>query len=164
MRKMIRFSVHVQARDPESIPTVLINEDAADQLMDLLATQDGVVVSGNGRWDVTVCVDAPDAGHAAIIAAELVDSMADKSGMPRWPIVRIDAVRVEILEKDIARPMLPELVSVPEAAEILGVSPQRVHELAADDQGFPKPVYELKAGKVWVHSAIAAFGTAGGTA
>jgi predicted DNA-binding transcriptional regulator AlpA len=161
MRKMTRFSVHVQARDPEGTPKVLINEDAAEQLMDLLAKHDVIVAGGSGRWDVTVGVDAPDLIGAASMAAELVDSMAVKSGMPDWPIVRIDAVRVEVLEEEIARPTLPELVSVPEVAEILGVSPQRVHELAADGRGFPKPVYELKAGKMWLQAAIEAFGSAG---
>jgi predicted DNA-binding transcriptional regulator AlpA len=161
MRKMTRFSVHVQARAQESAPKVLINEDAADQLMDLLGKHDGVVASGSGRWDATISTEAPDPISAATMAAEIVDSMAVKSGMPRWPIVRIDAVHLDVLEEEIARPMLPELVSVPEAAEILGVSPQRVHELAADGRGFPKPVYELKAGKMWLHAAIEAFGSAG---
>jgi predicted DNA-binding transcriptional regulator AlpA len=161
MRKMTRFSVHVQARDPESAPKVLIDEDAADQLMDLLAKHDGVVASGCGRWDVTISTEAQDPISAATMAAEIVDSMADKSGMPSWPIVRIDTVRVDVLEEEIARPMLPELVSVPEVADILGVSPQRVHELAADGGGFPRPVYELKTGKVWLQTAIVAFGSAG---
>ncbi len=161
MRKMTWFSVHVQARAPESAPNVVINEDAADQLMDLLANHDGVVASGSGRWDATVGIEAPDPVYAATMAAEKVDSMAVKSGMPRWPIVRIDAVREDVLDEEIARPTLPELVSVPEAAEILGVSPQRVHELAAGGRGFPKPVYELKAGKVWLRAAMEAFGSAG---
>jgi hypothetical protein len=158
---MTRFSVHVQACDPDGSPKVLIDENAADQLMDLLAKHDVIVASGTGRWDVTVSVEAPDPSSAATTAAELVDSMAAKSGLPNWPVVRVDAVRVEVLEEEIAQPMLPELVSVPEAAEILGVSPQRVHELAADGQGFPGPVYELGVGKVWLRAAIAAFGSAG---
>lgn len=157
---MTRFSVHVQARAPESVPKVLVNEDAADQLMDLLAKHDGVVASGSGQWDATIGIEAPDPTSAVPMAAEIVDSMAIKSGMPCWPIVRIDAVRVDVLDEEIARPMLPELVSVPEAAKILGVSPQRVHELAADGRGFPKPVYELNAGKVWLRAAIVAFGSA----
>ncbi len=161
MRKMTRFSVHVQARDPESAPKVLISEDAADQLMDSLAKHDGVVASGSGRWDATIGIEAPDPISAATMAAEIVDSMAVKSGMPRWPIVRVEAVHVDVLDEEIARPMLPELVSVPEAAEILGVSPQRVHELAADGQGFPRPVYEFEAGKVWLQAAVEAFGSAG---
>lgn len=164
MRKMTRFSVHVQARAPESASAVPINEDAAEELVDLLAKHDGVVVSGSGRWDATIGVDAQDPVSAATMAAEIVDSMAVKSGMPCWPIVRVGAVRVEVLEEEIAQPMLPELVSVLEAAEILGVSPQRVHELSADGRAFPKPVYELEAGRVWLRAAVEAFGTTAGTA
>jgi len=57
--------------------------------------------------------------------------MAVKAGMPSWPSVRGEATRQDVLDEDNARPTLPELVSAPEAAEILGVSPQRVHEFAA---------------------------------
>jgi hypothetical protein len=56
--------------------------------------------------------------------------------MPSWPSVRGEATRQDVLDEDNARPTLPELVSAPEAAEILGVSPQRVHELASSP-GFP---------------------------
>jgi predicted DNA-binding transcriptional regulator AlpA len=38
------------------------------------------------------------------------------------------------------RPALPALVSAPEAAELLGVSAQRVHELATDHATFPEAV------------------------
>jgi predicted DNA-binding transcriptional regulator AlpA len=157
MTMMNRFSVHIETRAPEDAPYVVIDEHAADQFMDLLANHDGVVASGSVRWDATVGIQAPDPVYAATMAAEIVDSMAVKSGMPRWPIVRIDTVREDILDEDIARSTLPDLVSISEAAEILGVSPQWVHEFAADGWAFPKPVYELKAGKVWLRAAIEAF-------
>ncbi len=37
------------------------------------------------------------------------------------------------------------------------MSPQRLHELAAG-RGFPKPVYELTVGKLWLRDAIAEYG------
>jgi len=80
--------------------------------------------------------------RAAAVAAALVESLAAKAGMPQWPAVRIEAVRADLLEEDNARPTLPELVSSPEAAEILGVSAQRLHELAAANAAFPEPMYE----------------------
>jgi hypothetical protein len=77
--------------------------------------------------------------------------------MPSWPIARAEAVRQDVLDAENARPTLPELVSVPEAAEILGVSPQRVRELTVTNPGFPEPMYELRTGKLWLRDAIDVF-------
>jgi predicted DNA-binding transcriptional regulator AlpA len=46
-----------------------------------------------------------------------------------------------------------ELVSAIEVAEILGVSRQRVHQLAADPH-FPQPVADLGIGKVWLKESV----------
>ena len=151
------FSVHVQARAPDGAPHAVI-DDAADRLMDMLSEYDGIVSSGDGQWDVTIGLEEPDPVRAAAIAAALVETLAAKAGMPLWPTVRIEAVREDVLEEQNARPTLPDLVSTPEAAEILGVSAQRLRELAGGSRQFPKPVYELKAGKLWLRDAIEAFG------
>lgn len=84
--------------------------------------------------------------------------MAGQADMPAWPVVRVEAIRQDVLEVENSRPTLPELVSAPEVADILGVSSQRVHELAANKADFPEPVYELRTGKVWLRDAIEAFG------
>ena len=49
--------------------------------------------------------------------------------------------------------MTHHLVGATEIAEILGVSRQRVHQLAASPD-FPRPEVELSAGKVWSREAI----------
>lgn len=48
---------------------------------------------------------------------------------------------------------VPELVGTHEVAQMLGVSRQRVLQLAAT-KGFPKPVASLKAGLIWERAAI----------
>jgi hypothetical protein len=149
------FSVHVQARAPDGAPHAVI-DDAADRLMDMLSEHDGIVASGDGQWDVTISLEEPDPVRAAAVAAALVETLAARAGMPPWPTVRIEAVREDVLEEENARPTLPDLVSTPEAAEILGVSAQRLRELAG--RWFPKPVYTLKAGKLWLRDAIEEFG------
>jgi hypothetical protein len=82
--------------------------------------------------------------------------MAAKSGMPDWPLVKSEVVRQDVADEELAQPTMPELVSAPEAADILGVSTQRVHELARG-AGFPEPVYVLKTGKLWLRSAMEAY-------
>ncbi len=74
-----------------------------------------------------------------------------------WPVARAEVVRQDVLDAENARPTLPELVSVPEAAEILGVSPQRVRELALTNPAFPEPMRELRTGKLWLRDAIDVF-------
>jgi hypothetical protein len=44
----------------------------------------------------------------------------------------------DVLAERLERPPLPDLVSTPEAADILGVKPQRVHQLAIERDGFPE--------------------------
>ena len=50
-----------------------------------------------------------------------------------------------------------DLVGVWEAAEMLNVSRQRVHQLTREHEDFPTPVAELKAGKIWRRRDIAAW-------
>lgn len=152
------YSTHVLTQAPDGNSGIVPDENAADTLMDLLTGHDGIVSSGAGSWSAIVSMQAPGATEAAVSGAGLIGTMAAKAGMPSWPVVRVEAVRHDVLDAENAKPTLPELVSAPEAGEILGVSPQRVHELAAGRPGFPEPVYELRTGKLWLREAIEAFG------
>jgi hypothetical protein len=148
------YSVYLETRAPAD--GTVAAEDAADALMDLLTDSSGSVSANSRSWGARVSVLARDAREAAEVGVELIQQMAVKAGMPQWPSIRTEAVRQDVLDEDNARPTLPELVSAPEAAEILGVSPQRVHELAASG-GFPEPMYDLRAGRLWLKNAITAY-------
>lgn len=50
--------------------------------------------------------------------------------------------------------MTHHLVSTPEIADLLGVSRQRVHQLIAENEDFPKPAARLGVGRVWYRRAI----------
>jgi hypothetical protein len=152
------FSVYVEARASEAQVTATAVDAAADVLMDLLAEYDGVVSAGAESWNATISVPADCVSKAAAVGAALIESRATDAGLPRWPAVRIEAIRQDVLDAELKRPTLPDLVSGPEAADILGVSAQRLHELAAGNARFPAPVYKLRAGKLWLRSAIVAFG------
>ena len=151
------YSVHMEARPSADAQDLTVDEDAADALMELLEQYDGVVSTGTGAWGATISVQASNAWEASGSGSALIERLAEKAGMPYWPAVRVDVVRQDILEAENMRPTLPELVSGPEAAEILGVSPQRIRQLADGHASFPKPMYELRAGKLWLKDAIEAF-------
>ncbi len=147
------YSVRLETRAPAAAREVTVDDGAADELMALLEDHDGVVSSGTGSWSAAISTQASDADGSS-----LIEKMAGKADMPAWPVVRAEAIRQDVLEAENRRPTLPELVSAPEAADILGVSSQRLHELAASKAGFPEPVYELRTGKLWLRDAIEAFG------
>lgn len=54
-------------------------------------------------------------------------------------------------------PQVPDLAGLAEAAAILGVSKQRVRELAERDDTFPLPVAELSGGAIYLKSMIEEF-------
>ena len=54
-----------------------------------------------------------------------------------------------------------ELMGIAEIAELLGVTTQRVDQLARTD-GFPKPTAELAAGRIWRRHDIEAWARAAG--
>jgi hypothetical protein len=152
------FSVHLATRAPESLVSEAELDIAGDRLMDLLAGHDGVVSAGGGAWSASVSVQADQARSAADTGGALIEGRAAEAGLPGWPVVRLEALRQDVLDAENDRPTLPALVSAPEAAEILGVSAQPVHELAAANPRFPEAAYELRTGKLCLRDAIVAFG------
>jgi hypothetical protein len=93
------FSVHLEARAPEGV-TQIVDEDAANRLMDLLVAHDGIVSSRAGQWEVTIGLEEPGPVRAAAVAAALVESLAATAGLPDWPMVRVEAVRQDVLAED----------------------------------------------------------------
>jgi prophage regulatory protein len=55
-----------------------------------------------------------------------------------------------------------DLIGAAEIADLLGISRQRVHQLASTDATFPRPVAELSAGKIWLKADVAAWAAASG--
>ena len=47
-----------------------------------------------------------------------------------------------------------DLVGIAEVAEMLNVTPQRVHQLHWGEHGFPEPVAVLAAGRIWRRSDV----------
>lgn len=55
-----------------------------------------------------------------------------------------------------------DLVGSAEIAERLDLTQSRINQLALKDEGFPQPVAELKAGRVWEWAAIERWAKASG--
>ncbi len=108
-------------------------------------------------WSATISVDAENPVEAAGFAFVTLRVLGSNVGLPDWPRVRVEAVREDVLDEDNTIEQWPDLVTVPDVADMLGVTQQRVRVLAAENKNFPRPAYELRIGKVWLRAAIVKF-------
>ncbi len=108
----------------------------------------------------------PDAGQATVTLHVEDDSPVDAGAtalaqiMTALELGRLLAFEVvaEIeYERRASLPTMPELVGASEAAEILGVSRQRVHQLYRENAMFPAPLVQVAMGPLWDRKAIEAF-------
>lgn len=137
-----------------------VTDEAIAAFMALIEPHDGIAGGGAGdtAYDATVGISAEDASFAAAEATTLLTRAAAEAGLPAWPIVRVETIREDVADAELARPDLPDLVAGPEVAGILGVNRQRVHQLAHGHPQFPRPLYRLGVGSLWDRAAIDAFG------
>ncbi len=115
-----------------------------------LADHDGSVGQHDHGFDATVYVNAANLFEAVDLARGMVGPVIDH------PSIGVEVVTETEWFRRAAAPTLPEIVSAGEVAEILGVSRQRVHQLAKS-AGFPAPLLSLRTGPLWHAVAIRKF-------
>lgn len=104
-----------------------------------------------GRSPFTVTTGT--AQHAASLGVYKADFLRAEVGLPAWPLVRLEVVDADIQRAEQAVSNFPDLVGAQEAADLLGVSRQRLYQLRADGR-FPEPMIELAATPVWLRAAV----------
>ncbi len=126
------------------------------ELEDRLPSEDYFVsaIPTREQFSVTGTLPAPEWQKASDLVMGVVESVVDGP---------IEFVGVEVLDRDeydrrADESTLPEVVSAPEVAAILGVTRQRVHQLLSRP-GFPEPLFRLGSGPVWSAEAIRSFDT-----
>lgn len=107
-------------------------------------------------YTVRLTTKGMDGGVAIAVVLAVVDKALSRVDLPNLPTVHNEATEVSYLEQQLDEPNYPTLVGVTEAAEILGVSKQRVSELARTDH-FPTPLAILAGGPVWSEPTIRSF-------
>lgn len=154
------YSVLTEARSADDEPGVQagnVLDGMLDALADAAQPWEGVAGASERSWSVRLSVQAGDAVAAAAQGARLAQQAAQEAGLPAWPVVRLEASTEQVLDEDNRRPV-PEVVSAQAAADLLGISRQRLHQLRAEHPIFPAPVYELPTGPLWVRSVVEGFG------
>jgi hypothetical protein len=133
-----------------------VDLDRIDALRAALVDHNAAASSANRRYGIQLDIDATTAERAAKAAIKAFRVAAERSGLPDWPVVRVDVMTVEDQEAALATPTFPDLVGVTEAARLLRVSRQRLDQLRAGSD-FPEPIVRLAAGPVWLRSSIEGF-------
>lgn len=139
-----------------------VSDTELDAMADAAEAADAVVARRAGRPGVvaTVDVELDDPVEAASWACDYVRQLADKAGGYEPNVSAIVDLRVcapDIAEADALRPDTPELLAATDVAGLLGVSRQRVHQLATDHPQFPAPYARLGSGPIWTRPVIEHF-------
>jgi predicted DNA-binding transcriptional regulator AlpA len=116
------------------------------------------VVYDETRLSITLTVETSSGNplRAGELGRQIVSRAVAAAGASIANWLGVEAITDDEADRRLADPPIPELISTPEAGEILGVSRQRVHQLRQRED-FPSPVVELGSGPVWTQTSIEAF-------
>lgn len=154
----LEWEVHIEAAGEGSVDEDLL-ADFAEHLVEFGASVTGSAeepVDGKSRFGASFGVFADSPVQAIVTASEVFLTAMKKTGLPEWPIVKVELMTADELATAVEQPTVPELVGITEISHILGVSRQRASELARSPK-FPKPVTELASGPVWIAPNISRF-------
>lgn len=155
---MTEWSVLVEAVAPRRAARLDTDDlGPVDRFVDELVAHHGSVTFGPDSYSGRITVDAGSAEAAAQDASYFVQSAARVAGLPSWPIAVLEVTRDDVLEAELARPQVPALVGLTEAAAIVGVTKQRMGQLRRDDVDCPLPIAELASGPVFIEDAVARY-------
>lgn len=139
-----------------------VSNEALDEFADAMEkTAEAASVS---RWrpsdnhGVVVTGDMPDDANFAAVSS-FVDEAARllrdaTGGRVDTTVVDLRVCTEEVYEAEALRADIPELASAADAAEILDVTRQRVHQLLKGNARFPAPIARVASGPLWTRAAI----------
>lgn len=118
----------------------------------------GQSAHGENGVAVALAINADDADKAEDEAVRLIADALLAGGIEPLETLDRRVVRWDLFEAEVSEPNYPDIVGAAEAASILNVSRQRVHQLLRENPRFPEPLYRLRGtGPLWVRSGIEAF-------
>lgn len=139
-----------------------------DQVFEVLEELEGLApVASLARDGSSIAVrlalagDTADTLDAVSKGAELVKAALQEAGLTVGPgrdldITEAEASSMEMLERELETPSVPEVIGVTELADMLKVSKQRASSLAKA-KSFPRPLAVLASGPVWAKTTVLRF-------
>lgn len=139
-----------------------VPDTVLDAMADAAEQRDTTVARRGDEPGVAVTIDleVDDPTEAARWAVDYVRQLAHQVDGHEPAMLTLVDLRVcepDIAEGDAFRPDTPELLASTDVAEVLGVSRQRVHQLAAEHPQFPAPYARLGSGPIWTRPVIDRF-------
>lgn len=141
--------IRISQQDGWDIP----EQDTIDSFLDSLETGAPTMSVGETGYGVQLAVDASDPIEAAKRAQSLLVRAAEHVGLSASPITLLAVQNAALQEEELSTSQLPNLLGVAEVAQLLGVSRQRVSQLARS-RAFPPPLMALASGPVWTEPSI----------
>ena len=138
---------------PSHLPTITTQQK--QQLLNALAGRCAVLAIDKDRLRLTFDLPAPDFETATSAAKMATDDALLSAGLPPLEVTAAELLTSE--EKRRVQAVTPDLMGVAEVAQFLGVSKQRVTQLAKT-KDFPAPARELSATRIWLGPEIERFG------
>lgn len=131
--------------------TDLSDPDQIGDVLEALEAHSAVASVQKRGATVALFVDADTVTDAITRAIGLVRDAT--TGTQGFEVVMIEAKTEQAFMAELAEPLFPPMVGYAEIAEMLGVSRQRVHQLASKE-GFPSPVIETRQGPLMLEAAV----------
>jgi hypothetical protein len=151
------WTVHIET-ERQHLDTV--PDEIVDEFIELMQEYGGTVSIGEGGYGATFSIRERDGAGSCLSAAEAgqdaIFRAAKQAGLPIIPLRVLDVRTFAVHDVELEQPAIPELVSVSEIADILGVSRQRAHQLTKRPD-FPEPIARLGAGPVWTRPSLNLF-------
>lgn len=133
-----------------------VGDASLDKMADLADERDATVALSDRHAGVVITMDVDGIGEVAL--QEAVDwalrLAAEAGGCAKAVPVDVRLVAADVYEAEALQPDIPALASAADAAAILGVSRQRIHQLLGSNSAFPQPVARVAAGPLWTRNAI----------
>lgn len=141
------------ATDPSGVNL----DDILDALTDALADRDASIGPEGDLYVAVLTVNAGTIRQASSIAISAVVAAAAAARQSKVIPQGIEVITEAEAERRISTPVIPDVVDSKSAAEILGVSKQRVQQLSASDSRFPVPLLVVSGSPVWGKDAMLAY-------
>lgn len=133
------------------------NATAPDTLLDLMDELTAYAPSGSIAPDehagtITIAVEAESFDDALSSALGATRAVLQQY-IPSAAVVGIELVDSDALDRELDRPLFPEVVGFAEIAEMAGVTRQRARAFR-QSAGFPAPVIETAQGPLMAKAAV----------
>jgi hypothetical protein len=138
---------------------VELDEPVTDDQAEAFAQRIGstFVDRARGRTEVSAYVTAASARQAVSEGLEQVNAAAMVAGF-EGRVTQVEAKTESDRIAELVSQGIPEVVGVAEIQEILQINTRQQVSQLAEREDFPRPVAELRAGRIWLRSDIDDFG------